>query len=54
MARALIARRTRAADGDALVVAATGRVDASIDHVRFLRCGAVERAIRSVGPAGHP
>jgi L-aminopeptidase/D-esterase-like protein len=38
-----------AVDGDALVVAATGQVPASVAAVRQLAAAAVERAIRSVG-----
>jgi L-aminopeptidase/D-esterase-like protein len=53
IARALTPSHTRG-DGDAIVVASSGRVEAVIDHVRFLAVRAVERAIRSVGPAGHP
>jgi L-aminopeptidase/D-esterase-like protein len=53
IARALTPSHTRG-DGDAIVVASSGRVEAVIDHVRFLTVRAVERAIRSVGPAGHP
>ena len=36
-------------DGDAIVVAATGTVEASIGEVRLLATVAVEKAIRSVG-----
>jgi L-aminopeptidase/D-esterase-like protein len=53
IARALTPSHTRG-DGDAIVVASTGPVEALVDHVRFLAVRAVERAIRSVGPAGHP
>jgi L-aminopeptidase/D-esterase-like protein len=38
-----------AVDGDALVVAATGQVSATVAAVRQLGAAAVERAIRSVG-----
>ncbi len=53
LARALVPAHTRG-DGDAIVAAATRTVDAVVDHVRFLAVRAVERAIRSVAPAGHP
>lgn len=46
-ARALVPSHGRS-DGDALVAAATGVVDATVDHVRFLACRVVERAIRSL------
>ena len=46
-ARALVPAHT-AADGDALVVAATGRVEAPVGLVRLLAQAAVEDAIRSV------
>ena len=36
------------ADGDAIVAAATGVVEAGIDHVRFLATRVVERALRSI------
>jgi L-aminopeptidase/D-esterase-like protein len=52
MARALFPPHT-SADGDALVAAATQRVDADLDLVRALAVVAVERAIRSVA-ADHP
>jgi len=53
MARALFPPHT-SADGDALIVAATQRVDADVDLVRALAVVAVERAIRSLGgDAGH-
>jgi L-aminopeptidase/D-esterase-like protein len=51
LARALVPSHTRG-DGDALVAAATGPVEALVDHVRFLAVRAVERAVRSVAPAG--
>lgn len=47
LARALEPVHARA-DGDALVVAATGTADASVDVVRILAAGAVEDAVRSV------
>jgi len=53
LARALMPSHARG-DGDAIVAAATGGVDALVDHVRFLAVRAAERAIRSVAPAGHP
>ncbi len=48
LARALEPAHTRF-DGDAIVAAATGAVDASVDVVRVLAARAVEAAIRSVG-----
>jgi L-aminopeptidase/D-esterase-like protein len=48
MARALFPPHT-SGDGDALVAAATGVVDAPIDLVRAMAVIAVERAIRRVG-----
>jgi L-aminopeptidase/D-esterase-like protein len=53
LARALMPSHARG-DGDAIVAAATGGVDAVVDHVRFLAVRAAERAIRSAAPAGHP
>ena len=53
LARALTPSHSRG-DGDAIVAASVGVVETVIDHVRFLAVRAVERAIRSVGPAGHP
>lgn len=47
LARAIFPAHTRA-DGDALVAAATGTVEASVDHVRVLATAAVEAAVRSV------
>lgn len=44
LARSLVPSHGRA-DGDAMVAAATGIVEASIDHVRFLATRAVERAV---------
>ena len=51
MARALVPAHTDG-DGDALVVGATGRVDADIGLVRLMSAAAVETAIRSVGHDG--
>ncbi len=48
LARALVPSHARV-DGDALVAAATGQVEAAVDHVRLLATRAVERAVRSVG-----
>lgn len=48
MARALLPVHT-AGDGDALVVGATGRVEADFGLVRLMAAAAVEAAIRSVG-----
>ncbi len=50
MARALAPAHT-AADGDALVAAATGRVDADLANLRTMATAAVARAIRSVRDA---
>jgi L-aminopeptidase/D-esterase-like protein len=47
LARALFPAHTRG-DGDALVVAATQGVDATVDVVRILAVVAVEQAVRSV------
>ena len=47
LARSLFPAHTRG-DGDALVVAATQRVDATVDVVRILAVVAVEQAVRSV------
>jgi L-aminopeptidase/D-esterase-like protein len=47
MSRALIPVHTTV-DGDALVAAATGRVEAAVDLVAWLATLAVERAIRAV------
>jgi len=47
LARALFPAHTRG-DGDALVVAATNTVDATVDVVRILSVVAVDRAVRSV------
>jgi L-aminopeptidase/D-esterase-like protein len=48
LARSLVPSHGRA-DGDAMVAAATGVVEASIDHVRFLATRVVERAVRRIG-----
>ncbi len=48
LARSLLPAHT-AADGDAIVVAATGAVEADPMHLRLLVQAAVSRAIRSVG-----
>lgn len=48
MARALLPAHTDG-DGDALVVGATGRVEADVGLVRLMAATAVETAIRSVG-----
>ena len=48
MARALVPAHTEG-DGDALVVGATGRVEADIGLIRLMAAAAVETAIRSVG-----
>ena len=50
MARALLPAHSDA-DGDALVVVATGTVDADFFHLRLLAQQAVTLAIRSVGPS---
>ena len=50
MARALLPAHTDA-DGDALIVVATGAVDADFFHIRLLAQQAVTLAIRSVGPS---
>jgi L-aminopeptidase/D-esterase-like protein len=47
MARAIFPSHTRS-DGDALIAAATGQVEATVDHVRVLAIAAVEAAIRTV------
>ncbi|HYI61366.1 MAG TPA: P1 family peptidase [Acidimicrobiales bacterium] len=47
LARSLVPAHTRV-DGDALVAAATGQVEAPVDHVRLLAVAAVERAVRSL------
>lgn len=47
LARSVVPAHTRV-DGDALVAAATGTVDAPVDHVRLLAVAAVERAVRSL------
>ena len=55
LARAVFPPHT-SGDGDALVVAATGSVEATSDLVRAMAVLAVERAIRSIaaGPPGDP
>lgn len=50
LGRAIVPPHTRV-DGDALIVAATGAVAASVDTVRLLTVAAVERAVRSTAPA---
>jgi L-aminopeptidase/D-esterase-like protein len=52
LARALVPAHARS-DGDALVAAATGVVEDSIDIARVLAMLAVEQAVRSVGSRGH-
>ncbi|NLV55089.1 MAG: peptidase S58 family protein, partial [Acidimicrobiales bacterium] len=47
LGRSLVPAHTRV-DGDALIAAATGAVDAGPDRVRLLAVAAVERAVRSV------
>jgi L-aminopeptidase/D-esterase-like protein len=47
LARSLVPAHARV-DGDALVAAATGAVEAAVDRVRLLAVAAVERAVRSV------
>lgn len=47
LGRSLVPAHTRV-DGDALVAAATGEVDAPVDQVRLLAVAAVERAVRSL------
>jgi L-aminopeptidase/D-esterase-like protein len=49
LARALVPAHTRV-DGDAVVAAATGAVDADVDVVRLLAVAAVERAVRDLSP----
>ncbi len=53
LARAIFPAHTRA-DGDALVAAATGEVDITVDYVRILATLAVEAAIRSVADVPKP
>jgi L-aminopeptidase/D-esterase-like protein len=48
LARSLVPSHGRA-DGDAMVAAATGAIEAGIDHVRFLATRAVEQAVRRIG-----
>jgi L-aminopeptidase/D-esterase-like protein len=50
MARAVFPPHT-GADGDALVAAATGQVEAEVDLVRAMAVVVVERAIRRLGAA---
>ena len=47
LGRCLVPAHTRV-DGDALITAATGEVDAEVDQVRLLAVAAVERAVRSL------
>ncbi len=47
LGRSLVPAHTRV-DGDALIAAATGEVEAPIDQVRVLAVAAVERAVRSL------
>jgi L-aminopeptidase/D-esterase-like protein len=47
LARAVFPVHTQG-DGDALVVVATGTVDAPLDAVRIAAVAAVERSVRSV------
>ena len=55
LARALVPAHTRF-DGDAVVTASVGpdeaKVDAQVDHVRWLAMTTVEQAIRAVGAVG--
>ncbi|CAN5546360.1 P1 family peptidase [soil metagenome] len=51
LARALVPAHTRF-DGDALVAASVGEVEADVDLVRALAVAAVERAVRSATPTG--
>jgi L-aminopeptidase/D-esterase-like protein len=53
VARALFPPHSRM-DGDAIVVAATGQVDAGLDVVRAMTVLAVERAIRAAATSGSP
>jgi L-aminopeptidase/D-esterase-like protein len=53
LARALAPPHTRV-DGDAVIAAATGQVDADVDAVRLLAVAATERAIRSVAGGDAP
>lgn len=46
LGRSLVPAHTRV-DGDALIAAATGAVEAGVDRVRLLAVAAVERAVRS-------
>jgi L-aminopeptidase/D-esterase-like protein len=47
LSRAIVPSHTRA-DGDALIAAATGSVEADVDAVRLLAVAAVERAVRTL------
>lgn len=47
LGRCLVPAHTRV-DGDALIAAATGEIDAEVDQVRLLAVAAVERAVRSL------
>ena len=47
LARALVPSHTRF-DGDAIVAASVGGVDAQVDHVRWLAMTTVEQAVRAV------
>ena len=49
LARSLVPPHSRV-DGDAIVAAATGVVDADVDVVRWLAVRAVERAVRDLSP----
>jgi L-aminopeptidase/D-esterase-like protein len=53
IARAIDPAHTRA-DGDALVAAATGQVEADLELVRMLGAHAVEAAIRNAVAASNP
>ena len=46
LARSIVPAHTRS-DGDAIVAAATGDVDALVDHVRLMAVAAVVGAVRS-------
>ena len=51
LARAVFPPHT-SGDGDALVAAATGRIDAPVDLVRVMALMVVERAVRQVATGG--
>lgn len=53
LARALAPPHTRV-DGDAVIAAATGQVDADVDAVRLLAVAATERAVRTVAGGDEP